>query len=125
MPLPPNRQKMISHPGRPYVGFQLDDEGADRFYYLSSSNIGEALAVIVEGKVASAPSISVAVRSYGVISGDFTEEQVDEMIKVLRKDVRPVSSTAAPPTRRAVRTYLIPIVIFVLAVSIAGFLIYR
>lgn len=115
--------------GRPHVKFHFDQEGAELFYYLTSANTGETLAIIVAGKVVSAPNISTAVRSQGVITGDFTAEQIDEMIKVLRKDVRPVSRTAPPPasapTRRTVRTYLIPVLIFVLAVSIVGFFIYR
>jgi len=118
------RKGAADNVGRPYVGFELDHGGADLFQYLTASNIGEALAIIIEGDVVSAPSIATVVRSQAIITGDFSEGQIDDMIKVLRK-VRPVSITAAPPTRRVAGTYLIPILMFVLVVCIVGFLIYR
>lgn len=115
--------------GRPAVQFLFHREGADRFYYLTSANIGQTLAVIVEGKVVSAPNISTAVRSQAIITGDFTSEQIDDIVKTLRKIVRPLPNTAptpaSAPARRAIRTYFIPVLIFVLAVSIVGFFIYR
>ncbi|MHC4371113.1 MAG: SecDF P1 head subdomain-containing protein, partial [Planctomycetota bacterium] len=95
--------------GRPYVGIRFDREGAGFFYYLTSTNIDSCLAIMVQGKVVSAPNISTAIGSHAVITGDFTAEQIDEMIKVLRKKVRPVSTTAVPVTRREVGTYVIPI----------------
>ena len=110
---------------RPAVQFLFHREGADRLYYLTSANIGQALAIIVEGKVGSAPNISTAVRSQAIITGDFTSEQINDIVKALQKIVRPVSTTAVPVTRREVRIYLIPVLIFVLAVSIVGFFIYR
>jgi len=111
--------------GRPCVQFQLDSVGADRFYNLTSSNTGEALAIIVEGKVFSAPRIASAVHSHGVIAGDFTEAQIEAMMTALEKDVRAVSIPAAPPTLRVSRTYLIAILILVLAISIGAFVVYR
>ncbi|UCF16213.1 MAG: hypothetical protein JSW59_01900 [Phycisphaerales bacterium] len=111
--------------GRPAIGFQFDWDGADRFYYLTSANVGRSLAIVIEGKVVSAPSIESAIRSQAVITGDFTTEQIDDMTKALEKIVRPISTTAAPVTRRAVRIYLIPVLIFVMAVTIVGFLVYR
>ncbi len=111
--------------GRPYVGFQFDREGADLFYDLTSANVDQVLAIIIEGKVVSAPNISTAIRGQGVIAGDFTSKQLDDMSEALRKIVRPVSTTVAPVTQRSVGIYLIPVLIFLLAVSIMGFLIYR
>jgi hypothetical protein len=115
--------------GRPAIGFQLDQVGGNRFYNLTSGNIDRAVAIVIEGKVVSAPSIATAVRSQAVITGDFTTKQIDDMTKVLQKIIRPVSTpTAIPiskPAQRPLRIYLIPILIFVLAVAIVGFFIYR
>lgn len=113
--------------GRAAVGFQFNRDGADRFSYLTSANIDQALAIIVEGKVVSAPHISTAVRSQAVITGEFTGEQLDDMIKALRRIVRPISNTApaSVQTRSVLRTFLIPVLFFVLAVSVVGFFVYR
>ena len=98
--------------GRPAIGFQLDQYGADRFYDLTSANIDRSVAIIIEGRVVSAPSIATAIRSRGMIAGSFTAEQIDDMTKALGKIFRPVSSTPVPVRRRAVVTYVIPIVVF-------------
>lgn len=111
--------------GRPAVGFQFNQEGGDRFYDLTSANIDQAPAIIIEGEVVSAPHIAMAIRSQGMITGSFAAEQIDDMVKALQGIVRPVSTTAVPVTRRAARIYLIPVVIFVLVVSMVGFLVYR
>jgi preprotein translocase subunit SecD len=111
--------------GRPAIGFRFDQDGGDRFYYLTSANTNQALAIIVEGVVVSAPHIAEAVGSYGMITGSFTAEQLDDMSKTLGKIVQPVSSTAVPVTRKEVGIYLIPVLIFVVVVSIVGFLVYR
>ena len=115
--------------GRRAIGFQLDQAGGSRFYNLTSANIDRAVAIVIEGKVVSAPSIATAVRSQAVITGAFTPKQIDDMTKVLQKIVRPVSTpTAIPiskPAQRPLRIYLIPVLIFVLAVAIVGFFIYR
>ena len=115
--------------GRRAIGFQLDQAGGNRFYNLTLSNIDRAVAIVIEGEVVSAPTIATAVSSQAVITGNFTTKQIDDMTMVLRKIVRPVSTpTATPiskPAQRPLRIYLIPILIFVLAVSIVGFFIYR
>lgn len=122
--------------GRPYVGFQYDGAGPDPLHYLTSTNMGETLAAIVEGKVVSAPTISTPVGSQAIMSGAFARGRNDEMLKVLRDDVLPAAraayaarvasaAEASAPPPRSLRTYIVPILIFVLAVSIIGFLIYR
>jgi hypothetical protein len=111
--------------GRSAIGFQIDRDGADRFYDLTSANIDRAVAIIIEGKVVSAPHIATAIRSHGMIAGSFTAEQIDDMARALGKIVRPVSSTPVPVRRRAMVTYLIPLLVFMLAISVVGFVVYR
>lgn len=109
--------------GRTCVQFQFDPAGAELFYSLTGANVGRHLAIIVDGKVASAPNINTAVRSFAVISGDFTEIQIEDMIKVLQKIVMPTPTPTPAP--RAMGTYLIPVVLFVLIVVILVLLVYR
>ncbi len=123
--------------GKPHVGFWFDASGPDHFYYLTSTNMGEALAAVVEGKVVSVPTISTAVGSQALASGNFARGRDEEMLKVLREEVLPAAlavhtaraasaaKAGTPRLRRPVRTYLIPVLIIALVVSIAGILIYR
>ncbi|TKJ35937.1 MAG: hypothetical protein CEE38_13065 [Planctomycetes bacterium B3_Pla] len=123
------RKGAADNMGRPYIGFRFDRVGADLFYNLTSANIDEALAIIVDGKVVSAPTISTAVGSQAVISGDFTREQIDEMVKVLRKDVLPApGSTTAPRSAtapRVIKTYVIAALLIVLGISTLVYFVYR
>lgn len=121
--------------GRPHVGFQAYPSGPDPLYYLTSTNTGEELAAIIESKVVTVQTISAAVGSQAVLSGNFTRGRKDELMEVLRTEVLPAARAAyaaraaaakayALPTR-SMRVYLVPILIFLLLVSGMGFLVYR
>ncbi|MFH1719592.1 MAG: hypothetical protein ABIF19_19755 [Planctomycetota bacterium] len=109
--------------GRTCVQLQFNREGANLFYSLTGANVGRHLAIIVDGKVASASNIMTAIRSFAVIPGDFTEGQIEDMIKVLQKAVLP--ALTPPPAPKAIVTYLVPGVLFILVVSILVLFIYR
>lgn len=68
------------HFGLPAVGFTLNEIGADRFYEITSSHSNEPLCILYDGKAASAPLIQDAIRSTGVITGQFTQAEVESMI---------------------------------------------
>jgi len=55
----------------PAVSFQLNPEGARRFYDLTSKNIGRTVAIILDDVVISAGTIKSAIRDSGQISGSF------------------------------------------------------
>src|SRR5499425_3362183 len=57
---------------RPAVSFTLNSEGAARFGKVTGENIGRDLAIILDGKVQSAPRIDGRITSDGRISGSFT-----------------------------------------------------
>src|SRR5712691_2011869 len=57
---------------RPAVSFTLNTEGAARFGKVTGENIGRDLAIILDGKVQSAPRIDGRITSDGRISGSFT-----------------------------------------------------
>lgn len=68
----------------PVVQFKFNDVGAQRFYDLTSKNIGKNLAIVLDGRVISAPSINDAIRGEGVISGRFTSQEVRELALLLQ-----------------------------------------
>jgi len=79
--------------GKPAVSFNLTSDGADRFEKVTSANIGKQLAIVLDGKVQSAPSIRGQIRDSGQISGSFTLEQANDLALVLRSGALPASLT--------------------------------
>ena len=59
--------------GRPAIGFRFDGAGARRFGEATSANIGKPFAIILDGKVISAPRINSAITNgSGIIEGQFS-----------------------------------------------------
>ena len=79
--------------GKPAVSFNLTSDGANRFEKLTGANIGKQLAIVLDGKVQSAPSIRGQIRDSGSISGSFTHEQANDLALVLRSGALPASLT--------------------------------
>jgi preprotein translocase subunit SecD len=51
------------------VHFSFNQEGGQKFYALTSKNINKRLAILLDGKVITAPNIQSAIRESGQISG--------------------------------------------------------
>lgn len=68
---------------QPVVNFQFSSEGGQKFYELTSKNVGKKLAIVLDGKVVSAPDIRVAIRDAGTISGGFTVESAKQLASLL------------------------------------------
>jgi preprotein translocase subunit SecD len=66
------------------VQFEFGPEGADRFYALTSKNHGRRLAIILDGEVISAPTISAAIRDSGQINGNFTPDEARTLALLLQ-----------------------------------------
>ena len=92
--------------GRPMVTLEFDDAGAKRLLQLTKANDGRLLAEIVFGLVVSAPMIRAGQGGFSraVITGNFTDQEVDDLIATLRRYMveSPTqgdgSSSAAPST---------------------------
>ena len=95
--------------GRPAISFELDEHGAELFTALTKENIHNALAIVVDGKVASAPVIQTVLGKHGIITGRFTEQEVNALVKALKTGMPPAihpatAATSAPATQPAVGT---------------------
>ena len=85
--------------GNARVDFTLDSRGARLFGRLTSLNlpVGEVqpfyrkLAIILDGRLYSAPRINSTIYERGVIEGSFTEEEVDDLVSVLNAGALPVA----------------------------------
>lgn len=74
----------------PQVGVEFNPEGAKRFARLTSENVGRRLAIILDGKVQSAPVIREEIPSgQAVISGRFTVEEAKDLSLILRTGALP------------------------------------
>ncbi len=98
--------------GRLAVGFTLNMAGSNRFSDLTGKNEPTAdksfyrrLAIVLDGNVFSAPRLESRISSNGIISGDFTKQEINELIGVLDAGAlevpllpEPVSELSISPT---------------------------
>ena len=72
------------------VSFSLDRAGAKRFAKATASGIGKRLAIVLDGKIISAPVIRDAIiGGSGQISGDFTFQSATDLALLLRSGALP------------------------------------
>ena len=76
------------HVGKPCVEFAFGADGAQRFGDLTGGNLPDhdfhrALGIILDGQLASAPRIMSKVSERGLITGDFTREEAQDIVDLL------------------------------------------
>ena len=74
---------------RPAVSFVLNSDGARRFGKVTGENIGRPFAIVLDGKVVSAPTIQSQIFGNGQITGDFSIAETNELALVLRAGALP------------------------------------
>jgi SecD/SecF fusion protein len=80
--------------GFPAVAFTLTAEGGRRFTDLTARHVGRQLAIVLDGKIQSAPVIqNVISGGEGTIQGTFTPQDAGDLALVLRSGALPVSMT--------------------------------
>jgi preprotein translocase subunit SecD len=85
------RAGVDSQTNSPNVGFSLNPQGAEKFRRETERSIGKRLAIILDGSVESAPVIQGRISAEGQITGRFTQQQADELAKVLRAGALPAT----------------------------------
>ncbi|MDD5136142.1 MAG: protein translocase subunit SecD [Candidatus Omnitrophica bacterium] len=76
--------------GEPYVSLTLNSKGAEIFSNVTATNVGKRLAIVLDGKVVSAPVIREAIPSgQAQISGNFSVEQANDLSVILRAGALP------------------------------------
>lgn len=69
----------------PVINFTLNSEGAKKFADYTGANVGKRLAIVLDNKVYSAPSINERIGGgSGQISGAFTQEEARDVAVALR-----------------------------------------
>ena len=84
------KPRMDNQTNETVVSFNLDRVGAKRFAKATTSGVGKRLAIILDGKIVSAPVIrSVIVSGTGQISGNFTFQSATDLALLLRSGALP------------------------------------
>ncbi|MCX5922499.1 MAG: protein translocase subunit SecD [Candidatus Dependentiae bacterium] len=66
------------------VSFKFNADGSEKFYALTSKNIGKQLAVVLDGIVITAPTIRDGIRGEGSISGTRSTQESQELALLLK-----------------------------------------
>ena len=82
--------KMDTQANQTIVSFTLDRVGAKRFGKATSTGIGKQLAIVLDGKIISAPVVRDTIASgSGQISGGFTFQTATDLALLLRSGALP------------------------------------
>ncbi len=74
----------------PTVSFTLDRIGAQKFGRATTDNVGKRLAIVLDGKIISAPNINEPITSgSGMISGNFSFQEATDLALLLRSGALP------------------------------------
>lgn len=72
------------------ISFALTNAGSDQFFEYTRNHIGDVLAIVLDGRVLSAPQIQAAIQDSGVINGSFTTEEAESLAVQMRYGALPV-----------------------------------
>jgi len=76
--------------GQPIVQFRFDSQGTKRFADITRNNVGKPFAIVLDGRVLSAPVIQEPILGgSGQISGNFTVESAKDLSVLLRAGALP------------------------------------
>jgi preprotein translocase subunit SecD len=85
-----NAQQSMDEFNRPAVAFTLKQDAAVRFGSFTEANLGRGLAIILDGRVMTAPTIQGRITDSGQITGITREEMLDQVI-TLKSGALPAS----------------------------------
>ncbi len=80
-----------TYPGQYDVKFTLSTAAAARFGPFTESNIGHKMAIILDNKVYTAPTIQGRIEDSGEITGNFSQQSAQDLSLVLRAGALPAS----------------------------------
>ncbi|MFO7775675.1 MAG: protein translocase subunit SecD, partial [Candidatus Hydrogenedentota bacterium] len=72
------------------VLFENDAQAAQRFGQVTEQLLGEPMAIVLDGRVVSAPTIQSPISDSGQITGDFTQEEAQDLAIALNSGSMPV-----------------------------------
>lgn len=80
--------------GKPCLSIVMNQDGADRWARMTKSNIGRAIAIVMNHYVFSAPNVGSEITGgRSEVTGHFTKEEVRDLACILKFGVMPASIT--------------------------------
>ncbi len=76
--------------GQWFISFELTPEGAAIFGPYTAANIGQPMAIVLDGTVLSSPVINAQLTDGGIIEGSFTEQEAQQLALQLRSGALPI-----------------------------------
>jgi SecD/SecF fusion protein len=92
------------------IEFQFNSEGGNRFYDVTSKNrptgdrktgFHRHLAILFDSQVYSAPQLNEPIRTNGQITGRFTQQEVQDMVRILRAGALPATLKKDPVSQNS------------------------
>ncbi|MBN2655761.1 MAG: protein translocase subunit SecD [Spirochaetales bacterium] len=117
---------------QPEVIFELDSEGGDLFYELTSNNVGKRLAIVMDNKIKEgAPNISEGIRNSVRMTG-FDSDEAQQLSIVLKTAALPINlnvideqAVGASLGSDAIRTGIMAMIIGFIAVILFMIIYYK
>jgi protein-export membrane protein SecD len=78
------------HYGSAAVGITFNDTAAKKLEVYSKSHIGKMLAIVLDGRIYSAPRLEGPISRQVQITGRFTENEVEDLARILKSGALPV-----------------------------------
>ena len=82
--------------GRRAIGFTLDDKGGRLFSKITGDNLDRPLCILLDGIAISAPNIQSRIGREGIIAGNFTQTEQDEIVNKLNAGFLPARLVEQP-----------------------------
>lgn len=86
-----NARPTLDENNRPAVSFSLNQEGARKFGVFTQANIGRQLAIVLDNRIQSAPRIESQIFDEGRITGNFTNQESQDLSLKLRSGALPAN----------------------------------
>ncbi|HLH61520.1 MAG TPA: protein translocase subunit SecD [Ktedonobacteraceae bacterium] len=77
--------------GQPDINFQMKGDAVGKFYTFTQKNVGQYLTVTLDRKVIESAVIQSAINGPGQITGQFTQQQAQQIVTLLKYGALPIS----------------------------------
>lgn len=102
-------KKEVSKTGGYEVNFTMSVGGGDKLMKLTGANLPTAqsdfhrrMAILLDGRILSAPNLNSIISSQGLIEGRFSEKEVDFLVNILNAGALPGSLSKTPISENSV-----------------------
>jgi len=86
----------VDRNNRPAVGFTMNQAGGELMANLTTAHRGHSMAILLDNEVYSAPVIQAVISDRGIITGRFTQEEVNDLVRTLKAGSLPARLNPEP-----------------------------